>query len=229
MTTATTGTGTITLGSAVSGYLSFSGAGVSDGEYVTYGIKDGTNSEVGVGLYTATGTTLTRTVITSTNSNAAISLSGNAEVFVTASNRDIGPPTGSVFFMATTTVPTGYLECDGTAISRSTYPALFATIGTTFGAGDGSTTFNLPDLRGYFIRGYDHGRGVDSGRTFGSTQADDYKAHTHNLGGAIIRDNGASYNLSGTGSRGDSVTATSSSGGTETRPKNIALMPCIKY
>lgn len=89
MSTATTGTGTITLGSAVSGYLSFSGAGVSDGEVVAYGIKDGANSEVGTGTYTASGTTLSRTVTKSTNANAAISLSGTAEVYITARAEDL--------------------------------------------------------------------------------------------------------------------------------------------
>ena len=88
MSTATTGTGTITLGSAASGYLSFANAGVADGDVVVYGIKDGSNSEVGFGTYTASGTTLTRNVTTSTNSNSAISLSGTAEVYVTARAQD---------------------------------------------------------------------------------------------------------------------------------------------
>lgn len=89
MTTATTGTGTITLGSAVSGFLTFALAGVSNGETVAYGIKDGANSEVGTGTYTSAGTTLTRSVTKSTNSDAAINLSGNAEVYVTARKEDI--------------------------------------------------------------------------------------------------------------------------------------------
>lgn len=86
MTTSTTGTGTITLGSAVTGFLSFSGAGVTDGTVIDYAINDpGTSptaSEIGTGTYTAAGTTLTRTVTKSTNSNAAINLSGNAHVFI---------------------------------------------------------------------------------------------------------------------------------------------------
>lgn len=90
MSTATTGTGTITLGSAVSGFLSFATAGVSNGETVTYAIKDGANSEIGRGVYTSSGTTLSRTVLKSTNSNAAISLSGSAEVFITAAAEDFG-------------------------------------------------------------------------------------------------------------------------------------------
>lgn len=83
MTTLTTGTGTITLGSAVSGYLSFAAAGVADGDVVEYAINDGANSEIGIGTYTAAGTTLTRTVSNSTNSNNPISLSGAAQVFIT--------------------------------------------------------------------------------------------------------------------------------------------------
>lgn len=82
MTTATTGTGTITLGAAVSGYLTFALAGVANGDVIDYAIKDGSNSEHGTGTYTSTGTTLTRTVTSSTNANAAISLSGTAEVFI---------------------------------------------------------------------------------------------------------------------------------------------------
>ena len=89
MTTATTGTGTITLGSAVSGFLSFAGAGVANGDVVSYGIEDGANREVGTGTYTSSGTTLSRTVISSTNSNSAISLSGSAQVFITPVVTDI--------------------------------------------------------------------------------------------------------------------------------------------
>lgn len=83
MTTATTGTGTITLGSAVAGYLTFAQAGVANSDVVDYAIKDGNDSEIGTGTYTSSGTTLTRTVTKSTNSNAAINLSGAAEVFIT--------------------------------------------------------------------------------------------------------------------------------------------------
>tara|TARA_S200002703_G_scaffold145839_1_gene140433 strand:+ start:10 stop:384 length:375 start_codon:yes stop_codon:yes gene_type:complete len=89
MSTSTTGTGTITLGSAESGYQSFAGAGVTDGDTVRYTIEDGTAFEIGSGVYTATGTTLSRTVSESSNSGSAISLSGSATVFVTATARDI--------------------------------------------------------------------------------------------------------------------------------------------
>ena len=99
VSTATTGTGTITLGAAVSGYLTFANAGVTDGQTVSYGISDGANSEVGYGVYSASGTTLTRVPTTSTNSNTAISLSGSAQVFITARAQDILP----ILFGATVT------------------------------------------------------------------------------------------------------------------------------
>lgn len=83
MSTATTGTGTITLGSAASGYLTFALAGIANADVIDYAINDGANSEIGTGTYTTAGTTLTRTVTKSTNANAAINLSGSAQVFIT--------------------------------------------------------------------------------------------------------------------------------------------------
>ena len=93
-------------------------------------------------------------------------------------------PTGSVVMFATTSPPSGYLKCNGAAVSRTTYAALFAVIGTTHGAGNGSTTFNVPDLRGEFVRGWDDGRGVDSGRNFGTAQGDNNKQHNHSASGS---------------------------------------------
>jgi len=87
--TATTGTGTITLGTAEDGYQTFADAGVADGDVVRYVIEDGNNWEIGTGTYTASGTTLSRTVSESTNSDAAINLSGSATVFITAASSDI--------------------------------------------------------------------------------------------------------------------------------------------
>jgi microcystin-dependent protein len=78
---------------------------------------------------------------------------------------------GAVVFFARATAPAGYLSANGAAISRATYANLFAAIGTVFGAGDGTTTFNVPDLRGEFVRGLDAGRGVDAGRALGGLQA----------------------------------------------------------
>lgn len=81
-------------------------------------------------------------------------------------------PPGVVFPYAGPIPPTGWLLADGSAISRTVYARLFAAIGTTYGAGDGTTTFNLPELRGEFLRGLDNGRGVDAGRALGTAQAD---------------------------------------------------------
>lgn len=82
-------------------------------------------------------------------------------------------PPGAVMPFATDKQPSPYwLYCDGRAVSRTTYANLFAVIGTTYGAGNGSTTFNLPDYRGAFIRGLDSGRGLDGGRRLGTHQGD---------------------------------------------------------
>lgn len=89
MATATTGTGTVTLGSAASGYQSFANAGVSDGSTVRYVIEEGNNWEIGTGVYTSTGTTLTRNVLESSNSGAAITLAGAAEIYITATSEDL--------------------------------------------------------------------------------------------------------------------------------------------
>lgn len=62
------------------------------------------------------------------------------------------PPPGVIAQLGMGTLPAGYLDCDGSAVSRTTYKNLFAAIGTTYGTGDGSTTFNVPDLRAVFLR-----------------------------------------------------------------------------
>lgn len=150
-------------------------------------------------------------------------------------------PSGMVAPFAISTAPAGWLECDGAAVSRTTYAALFAAIGTTFGSGDGSATFNLPDLRGEFVRGWDNGKGTDSGRTFGSSQTDAFQGHWHDYEGNyslasgsttnMENINGAPYNTSFSDKVKGAVT--DGSNGTprtadETRPRNIALMYCVK-
>ena len=111
-----------------------------------------------------------------------------------------GVPIGSVFNLATTTVPTGFLECNGAAVSRSTYASLFAAISTTWGSGDGSSTFNLPDLRGQFVRGWDNSAGVDSGRSFASSQSDQNKSHNHT---ASVTDSGHFHHSFRSGNAGE--------------------------
>lgn len=88
-------------------------------------------------------------------------------------------PAGLVAYFAQPTAPAMWLKCNGAAVSRTAYSNLFAAIGTLYGAGDGVSTFNLPDLRGEFIRCWDDGRGVDSGRTIGTLQYGLIASHTH--------------------------------------------------
>ena len=156
--------------------------------------------------------------------------------------------------------PFGYLECNGAALSRAAFPDLFNAIGSIYGSTE--TTFNLPDLRGEFVRGYDNDRGVDDGRAMGSTQ-DDATA----VNGLSVSDSGHSHGVTdpghnhtttgrstsglsvsqlqlGAGGQTFQVTSSSnttgisvsngtanvsaSSSDTETRPRNVALMYCIK-
>jgi phage-related tail fiber protein len=141
-----------------------------------------------------------------------------------------GIPTGQIIHVALSSAPTGYLKANGAAVSRSTYATLFAAIGTTFGAGDGSSTFNVPDLRGEFVRGWDDSRGIDSARTFGSAQADDFKSHTHvtnnNYDFIVAQPGGGRYQAGFNGGFGNGLAPT---GGSETRPRNVALLACIKF
>ncbi len=152
-------------------------------------------------------------------------------------------PSGTVIAVASETVPSGFLECNGAAVSRSTYSALFTAIGVIHGYGDNSTTFNLPDYRGRFLRGWAHtntrdpdkasrtamATGGQTGDHVGSVQADDYKSHNHavspdvrlegGIGGAYVIVSGA----------GTTSLSTASTGGNETRPVNAGVMFCIKY
>jgi microcystin-dependent protein len=148
---------------------------------------------------------------------------------------------GLVSTFAMNTPPSGWLECNGAAISRSTYSVLFSAISTTWGVGDGSTTFNIPDLRGEFIRGWDNGRGIDSGRAFASSQNDTFQGHHHQMyasstgaggGSTDFRNNAASQaaqsNITAREAITDGTNGTPRTS-TETRPRNLALMYCIKY
>ena len=134
-------------------------------------------------------------------------------------------PAGAVMAFAMTTAPSGWLAANGASVSTTTYASLFAAIGYTYGGSGGS--FNLPDLRGYFVRGHGtNGDGTESG-SFGAKQADAFKAHTHTVIQTIDQ-NGSFDSGAGRPRYGGSLTNTGSTGSTETRPKNIAMLYCIK-
>jgi microcystin-dependent protein len=133
-------------------------------------------------------------------------------------------------------LPYGFLHANGGAVSRTTYAALFAKFGTAYGIGNGSTTFNLPDLRGVFVRYWASGSTNDPnkltrlpradgvlGNEVGTEQLSEFKAHTHPLGGAFTPIGsptvGATFDAGNDGKQ--AVTVTQSTGGAETRPINI--------
>jgi microcystin-dependent protein len=138
-------------------------------------------------------------------------------------------PSGAVQAFAMDSAPAGWLAADGAAVSRNTYASLFSAIGTTYGAGDGSTTFALPDLRGYFVRGSGTNADGTAAGAFGAKQADQLRAHGHTYSLAV---NSSVYSHNGGAGALRTLNAnaqTSSVGGAETRPANIALLYCIKF
>ncbi|WP_346354998.1 phage tail protein [Azotosporobacter soli] len=137
-----------------------------------------------------------------------------------------GVPVGSVVYLAQQSAPEGWLKADGSAILRTQYADLFTAVGTMFGAGDGSTTFNLPDLRGEFVRGFDDGRGIDGNRALGSWQNDMLRSHQHTFPAGDVSGGPA---LQANRTIGYNTAHTTFVGGEETRPRNIALLACIKY
>ena len=141
-------------------------------------------------------------------------------------------PAGALQAFAMSAVPTGWLACDGALVSRAAYPALFTAIGVVYGAGDGSTTFALPDLRGEFLRGWAGAGSVDAGRGIGSAQGDSIKSHAHpifaSVGGTESR---SLQTLISNTTQGDELTSSDyiqPFGGAETRPRNVAVAFCIR-
>jgi microcystin-dependent protein len=173
--------------------------------------------------------------------------------------REDDKPTGTIISTALTSAPKGYIECDGSAVSRTTHARLFGELGVIYGNGDGSTTFNLPDYRGQFLRGYDNTAGTDpdaasrtdrgdgtTGDAVGTKQADALQGHHHQFFAAsdLTRSNPSGGGDSAEMREAASATTqsgndyvqhatTDSTYGTaritsETRPKNINVMYCIK-
>lgn len=155
----------------------------------------------------------------------------NLDVYSKAETRQMAPA-GLVATFARITAPTGWLKANGAAVNRTAYADLFAAIGTTFGGGDGVNTFNLPDLRGEFIRYLDDGRGVDAGRTLGSAQAQAIQSHQHYLlniaGDDGVPDTGVTVGPK-TSNGPFPAAYTNFAGESETRPRNVALLACIKF
>jgi len=156
-------------------------------------------------------------------------------------------PAGTIIFSARTTAPNGYLHANGAAVSRTTYADLFDAIGTRYGSGNGSTTFNLPDLRNQFLRG----QGSLTGAV-GTTQASQNLSHSHSIndpkhshtatqkfasrtiyiGGTAVDNiqgsaDNARYANPVMNSQSTGITI-NNDGGSEARPQNMALLPCIK-
>ena len=141
-------------------------------------------------------------------------------------------PAGTVLPFAGDTAPSGWAICNGDPVSRTDYAELFTAIGELWGVGDGSTTFNLPDMKGQFLRGLDTSGVVDpdgAGRVVGDNQADEFASHTHqyirygqttSTGGFGIPPQGANPT--------PQFGTTTEAGGNETRPKNITVNIFIK-
>ena len=144
-------------------------------------------------------------------------------------------PAGAVMPFAMNSAPSGWLAADGAAVSRTTYAALFAAIGTAHGSGNGSTTFNLPDLRGIFVRGSGSQEisGITYSKTFAAKEADELKSHTHGMftqsGSAGGNGFGSDYVAVTIAANQTGPKGTFATGGDETRPANIALLYCIKF
>ena len=137
---------------------------------------------------------------------------------------------GIITPFGSTAAPLGWLLCNGQAVSRTTFSNLFAVVSTFWGPGDGLTTFNVPDLRGYFLRGLDQGAGRDPGRAFGSVQADGFQDHTHSITIGLTAPGLAAGGggVAAGGFAGGTAGASSGNHGTETRPINVAVPFIIK-
>jgi microcystin-dependent protein len=206
-----TSTGTIGLASALSsqigGVKPGAGTGVTgDG---TLFLEPATNSSIG-GVIVGNG----------------LNVSGSGVLAVDA----VPPgsvPSGTVQWFAGPTPPTGWVYCDGTTFLIATYPALYAVIGRIYSAlATPANSFKVPDLRGQFLRGWDNRAtgGTDSGRVFGSYQNDEFASHSH----TYVDNLAPGFGLTSTGFSAAQDTQTGATGGNETRPKNIAMLPIIK-
>ncbi len=160
-------------------------------------------------------------------------------------NQLVSGPAGSIIMYGGAAAPTGYLLCDGSAVSRSTYSALYSAIGDAYGVGNGTTTFNVPDFRGIFPRGVTGAsandpdaasrtavNGGNSGNNVGSKQTGAFASHTHNSPWITGGSGGSAGIFSTAVGSGGSTNylgiADTATGGNETRPINIYVNFIIK-
>ena len=231
----TTILGTTTLGTTILGSNTAAGT-------VTVGV--GTTALLVSGNTRVTGTlsigTSSVTINGSTNVITGVSTVTDPNGFY------LSVPPGAIMWFAANSAPAGFVKCNGASLTASTYSALFNVIQYTHG-GSGAN-FNVPDLRGEFVRGWDDGKGTDSGRSFASSQAEMINQHRHWISAASIDDR----NFTGSGGNTQDLGLVSDAGSysstdpnsaagrfsrndpgfgsnNETRPRNIALLACIKY
>lgn len=140
-------------------------------------------------------------------------------------------PAGELRLFELNAIPSGIraVVANGAVVSRTTYARLFNAIGTRYGAGDGATTFQLPDWRGVFFRGLDNGRGLDPDRVLGALQMSQNLAHFHSLPSRSNANSGNAFVEDADNSGGVQTAYTGTEGGTEARPVNQALLACITY
>lgn len=182
MTTATTGTGTVTLGAASPPGISFASAGVQNGDTVTYAIREGDDSEIGRGVYSSTGPTLTRTVLKSTNGNSLLNLGGSAEVFITLAAEDLNDNADAryVRFDGAQSLSQSQRQQARENLDLDDAPLVFDTL-TLAKAESIDTSINTFETRGFRTIG-DNGDGVY--KRLGSTPSPTYAWHAQSADGA---------------------------------------------
>lgn len=234
-------------GDTMTGFLSLAGNPTASMHAATKQYVDNAVANIG-NVYTKAEIDVKVTTLTNDRSSG----DANLQAQIDDLKNNTGVPVGSIVYYAANSIPIGFLKCDGALVSKTAYPRLFEKIGYTYG-GSGNN-FNLPDLRGEFIRGFDDGRGIDSGRTFGSWQKSSIvvfdPSYTSVSPGALVssRDGAHNPNLISAGfdiidhslyttarityaNGGGTSPIATNAGGWEvggTRPRNVALMPCIK-
>ena len=203
----------------------------------TWIIESGATARTSLGAAASGANTDITSLASATTATTQTAGDNSTKIATTAyvDNLDIG----TVKSWPTSSIPTGYLECNGASIDTTTYADLYAIIGYQYG-GSGAS-FNIPDYRGEFLRGWDHAIGRDpdrasrtdrgdttTGDNVGTKQTDGFKSHTHPI---PSRDGGTFNSLYVPGAQvGTAISmVTSATGGNETRPRNINVMYIIKY